>query len=133
MPTTQARVNTRDRELKEQIIDLAKRARLDGWNEFVEELKVPSELTTALVTNRPELIRLAQPRPLTAEEAKALYTLIGALLETNTALREHAECVSIMVRNWSGAINGLFGVARRISRFAEFRHADAAAEGEDDD
>ena len=133
MPTTQARVNTRDRELKEQIIDLAKRARLNGWNEFVEELNVPSELTPALVTNRPELIRLAQPRPLTAEEAKALYTLIGALMETNSTLREHAAAISTMVQNWISAIHGFYGLAQRISRFAEFRHGDAASDGEDDE
>lgn len=120
-------------ELREQIIDLATRARINGWNEFVEGLNIPSELVPAFVTCRPELVRLAQVRPLTAEEAQALYTLIGALLETNMVLREHAQQVETMIQNWVGSIYGMVGVAGRIGRFAAFRHDDAASEGEDDD
>jgi hypothetical protein len=132
MPDHQKRTVSRDRELTDQIADLATRARLNCWNEFVEELKVPSELAPALVTMRPELIRLAQARPLSAEEAQALYRLVGALLETNMVLREHAQAVAAMTENWVGAIHGMVKVAGRIGRFAEFRHNDAADESEDE-
>ena len=109
-------------ELNAQIRELAKRANLEGWNSFVEELKVPSELVPALITMRTELIKLAPVRTLTPDEAQALYTLIAGLIETNMALREHAQNISSMVKNWIGAINGFVGVAHKISRFSEFRH-----------
>lgn len=124
---------SKDHQLDEQIRDLAKRARLDGWNAFVEELKVPSDLFPALITMRPELVRLAPKRPLTADEAEALYKLIAGLIETNIALREHASNVKIMVENWYGAIRGLVKTAGRIGRFAEFRHDDAAAEDDEEE
>jgi hypothetical protein len=133
MPKTATRGPKRDEELNEAIIELAKRARIGSWNEFVEELKVPSELVPALITMRPELIRLAPARELTAEEAQALYTLIGALVETNMALRDHAQGVATMVQNWAGSIYGMVKVAGRIGRFAEFRHNDAASEDEDEE
>lgn len=123
----------KEQELNDRIIDLAKRQRLGGWNEFVEELKVPSELVPGLITMRPELIRLTSVRPLTASEGQALYTLIGALIETNMALREHAQGVATMVENWTGSIYGMVKLAGRIERFAEFRHADAADPSDDDE
>lgn len=117
-------------ELNDSIKNLAKRCKLETWNSFIEELQVPSELVPALLTARPQLIKLAKPRPLTAEEAEALYKLVGGLLETNMALREHAVHLSQMVGNWVGSIHGFIGVADRISCFAEFRHEDAAADDE---
>jgi hypothetical protein len=133
MKSATSKKNSREQELSDHIVDLAKRARLNNWNEFVEELKVPSELAPALITNRPELIRLAQPRALSADEAKALYTLIGALLETNMALREHAQGVATLAEGWVSSMNGAFTIARRIGRLAQFRHADAADDSEIDD
>lgn len=124
------RLVKRSSEQEEIIRDLAKRARIDSWTEFVETLQVPSELVPALVANRVELIRLAQPRDLPAEEVKALYTLIGALIETNMTLREHASNISIMLNNWVGSIHGMVGVADRIGRFAQFRHEEAAEPAE---
>ena len=115
-------------ELNEQICALAKRAKLESWNSFVEELKVPSEIVPALITMRVELIRLAPVRALSPEEAQALYKLIAGLIETNMALREHAQQVSTMVENWVGSIHGFIGVAEKIGRFAEFRHDDVQEE-----
>lgn len=117
---------TRQADLEEKIRDLAKRAKLNCWTEFVRELKVPSELVPALTTGRPELVCLAKPRELTAEEAAALYKLIGALIETNMVLRGHASEVADMVSNWVGSLHGMIGVADKIGRFADFRHEEAA-------
>lgn len=117
---------SREEELRQQIKTLAERQKLDSWTEFIEELKVPSEIFPALVTMRPELIRLAPKRELSAEQAEALYRLIAALIETNMALREHASDLANTVQNWVGSIHGLVGVADRIGRFAQFRHDEAA-------
>src|SRR5262245_37542622 len=76
--------------LTEQIARLRDWAKLDSWNAFVEELHAPPEIALALATGQAELIRLAKPRPLTAEDCAALYKLIAGLLDTNAALREHA-------------------------------------------
>lgn len=124
---------SKEAELTQQIVDLAKRARLDSWHEFVETLQVPSELIPALITMRPELIKLASVRGLTKDEAQALYTLIGALIETNMILRQHAQEVASMTKNWMGSVHGMVTVADRLVRFAEFRHADAAADDEEDE
>jgi Trp operon repressor len=117
-------------ELEQQITDLSKRAKLQAWNEFIEELQVPSELVPALMTNRSQLIRLARPRALTPDETESLYKLIAALLETNMALREHASQLACMMQNWVGSIYGSVKQAGRIGRFAEFRHEEAMEDDE---
>ena len=113
-------------DMEETIRELAERAKLNCWTEFVEELKVPSELLPILTTGRPELIRFAQPRELNKEEVDALYKLIAGLIETNIALREHASNLASLMQNWCGSLHGMMGVADRITRFAEFRHETAA-------
>lgn len=122
MPTKQ--------ELDEAVIELARKATLESWGSFVEELQVPSEIYPALVTNRPELLRLAQPRALTAEEVGVLYRLIGGLLETNAALRAHASQVANLVHDWRAAVDGFVSTARKVENFAQFHHSDVADGGE---
>lgn len=114
------------RELDTLVVELAKEARLDAWNAFVEELQVPSELYPALMTNRPELVRLAPRRALTADEAGALYRLIAGLLETNQALRQHAAMTAQLVEDWMSTMQGMETTAYKIQHFANFRHTDAA-------
>lgn len=109
-------------ELQDKVTELAAKAKLDSWNSFVEELQIPSELYPALVTSRPELIKVAKPRPLTAEETAVLYRLIGALIETNQALREHASAVSSFVKEWVSSISGAMTNARKVAAFARFQH-----------
>lgn len=118
-------------DIDNHIMELAKRAKLDSWTAFVEELKVPPELVPALMTGRPELIRLAPARACNADEVKVLLTVIGGLLETNYALREHAAEVAQLVRNWTSAFDTLGTVGRKIGKFALFQHADAAKPDED--
>jgi|SRR5215471_13281317 len=119
-------------ELDAAIVALAREAKLDGWNAFVEELKVPSELFGALMTNRPEMVRLAQRRPLTAQEADALYNLIAGLIETNSALRAHAAQVASLVQDWMSGIHGMISTARKVRQFARFEHS-GIYEGDDDE
>ena len=121
-------MNAKDMDVA--IIELARKAKLDAWNAFVEELKVPSELFPALMTNRPEMVRLAPRRPLSAEEADALYNLIAGLIETNSALREHAAQVATLVQDWMSGIHGLISTARKVRQFARFEH-NGITEGDD--
>jgi hypothetical protein len=116
-------------QLQDDVVALAHRAKLDGWNEFIEELKVPSELYPALMTMRPQLLKMVQPRALSADEAATLYQLIWGLMETNAALRQHAEGVAKLVHDWSAAFKSLERVGRKIEDFAQFR----ITEEDDDD
>lgn len=93
---------------------------LTGWNAFVEELAVPPDMFPALVTNRPELLKAAKPRAMSAEEVAVLYKLIAGLIETNSALREHAEMLAQSVDSWADAFKQLRSVGNKIQRFANF-------------
>lgn len=109
-------------DLNARISVLKARAKLDSWNAFVEELKVPQDLMPAFLTMRPELVRLTQPRDMTAVETKALLELLAGLIETNMALREHAEQVHLMVRDLASAFIGLHTLGLKVQRFASFDH-----------
>ena len=105
-----------------EIEDYRERTKLESWNSFVEELQVPMELYPALVSNRPEMIAMATPRALTADECKVLYRLIGGLIETNAALRQHTERVAQLTENLAGQMIGFQRVAQQIELFANFRN-----------
>ncbi len=100
---------------------LAIQEKLDCWTKFVSELQVPSELAPAFTTGRLELVKMARPRDLKAEEVKVLYDLIGGLLETNAALREHAQLTAELTDQMSGGLNGILAATRRLREFAQFR------------
>jgi hypothetical protein len=111
-----------------EIAEYRDKAKLDSWNSFVEELKVPSELYPALLTSRPELVVAATPRAMNADECKIIYKLIGGLLETNAALREHTARVAQLAENLSSQMLGFQRVAHQIELFANFKnpeHEDA--------
>lgn len=105
----------------DNIIDMyVAKNKLDSWSAFVKDCAVPADLYPALATARPELIALAGARDMTALEVATLYKLIASLMETNMVLKEHAEQLSIMVKNWLGAFKHLHGVGDKINRFANF-------------
>jgi hypothetical protein len=108
-------------ELNAEIARLIRECKLDSWNIFISELRVPGDLIPALMAGRAELVNLAQPRAMSAEEVADLYTLIATLLGTNIALRDHAEELSVLVKNWMSQFAGLKGVADQIDHFANFR------------
>jgi hypothetical protein len=121
-------------ELDARLADIASRVKLDAPNAFTEAVSCPAELYAGLQANRPELIRVAPARPLTADETKAVYSLIATLIETNAALREHAEQVSQLVENWGSHFKGLERTGNQIRQFAAFKPLIAAdPEGEEDD
>jgi hypothetical protein len=121
MSNSQAR-QTRQEQLEEQIIRLSQQCKLDTWTQFVDELKIPMDIYPALASGRPELIKLAKPRDLTAVETEALLNIIGCLIETNFALREHAAQLADFVGTWTDAFKHLRSVGDRIQRFALFDH-----------
>lgn len=99
---------------------------LESWNSFVRELQVPSELMPALMTARPQLIKLVKPRAMSEEEVKQLLEIIGTLMETNWVLQEHSRTVAHLVKEWVGAFRGLNTVGWRIRNFANFVRSDQA-------
>jgi hypothetical protein len=111
-------------ELDEQIKLLASECRLDAWTAFVDEMAVPGDMYPALASGRPELLKLIQPRAMTADEAKPLFDIIASLIATNMALREHAEQLALFAHNWADAFKALHSVGERIERFAKFEHRD---------
>lgn len=116
-----ARKVSRKQELSELVLNLRKASKLDSWSSFVEELKLPSEIFPAIMTGRPELLRIAQPRAITAEEHAAYLALIAGLIETNAALRAHTEQVAHLVETWMGQFQGSFALAQQINQFAAFQ------------
>jgi hypothetical protein len=119
-------------ELDERLRSLAERAKPEAWNAFVEEMKVPSDIAVAMATGRPEMLRLAPARDMGAEEVRVLYGVIAGLLETNAALREHAQDLARLTDNWASAFAHLRTTGERIVRFAKFDHSGAATDdGED--
>ncbi len=107
--------------LNAHVADVAARTKLATWNSFVEELPVPAELMPALMANRPELVRLAQPRAYSKEEGAALLKLIAGLIETNGALREHAAQVAHLVDNWASTFHALATIGSKIQSVANFK------------
>lgn len=104
-------------------------AKLSKWSDFISELQVPGDIVPAISTGRIELLKLAQPRPLSVEECNVLYKFIGGLLETNQALQQHASLISRMAAEVERTISGVEGVAGRLRAYADFR---SPIEGDDE-
>jgi len=122
---------TADDRLNAEIDEARRNARLDSWNSFVEPLNVPSDIYPAILTLRHELMKTAPARALTAEECKTVYAVIGGLIETNAALRFHAERLAQLVDSWAGNFKALERTGQRIQRFANF--GDVGADEETDE
>jgi hypothetical protein len=106
----------------------AAKFKLQGWNQFTADMLVPAEFGAALITGRPELLRLVPPTALTAEQTKALYNLVATLIETNTELQQHAQMVAKVVSDWSEQFKGLSSLGWQIERFANFEQIGPAGE-----
>jgi len=111
-------------EFDAQVTDLAARCRLRDWADFIEDIKVPQDIAPALITGRAELLRAMPPRTLEPWETEALYKAFAGLIETNAALREHAEQLAKLTDNWAQQFAGLHGVGEKIQRFANFKRSD---------
>lgn len=104
-----------------QRIQEVSKGSLASWNEFVASLNVPADIMPAIVTGRAELLRAMPARDLPAPEAAVLYQLIAGLLETNAALRLHAETIAQLVNDWTGQFKGLATLGQQINDVAFFR------------
>lgn len=93
---------------------------LKSWSELIEAVDVPMDLAAALATGRVELLKLAQPRAMDAEEVMRLYKLIGVLIDTNFALQAHAREVSSMAATAYSQIRGALTYSRKLQQFAGF-------------
>ena len=108
-----------------ELIDLCQQdTGLRHWAELVEGIDVPTDLAIALSTGRAELLRLATPRDMTAEEVGRLYKMIEVLIRTNMLLQRHSAHVARQVTIWAQAFRQLHAVGRRIEHFANFRRTD---------
>lgn len=121
--------NPKKNALLDEILEEVEQAQpLDHWTSFIETLHFPREMAPAMVTGRPELLAILQPRDLTAAECKVMFDLIGGLIRTNIALRQHAEKVSQLTDNWAGAFKQLASVGYDIQAFAKFERVEGARE-----
>lgn len=127
-PVTGKRLTGREL-IAQEIAGYRRDAKLDSWSSFVEALDVPSDIAPALLTGRRELMAAVQPRDLPAFQVEKLYKIIGVLLETNAALRQHTERVAILTNRLNDALKGFDSTARSIDDFANFR---VPQEDEDD-
>jgi hypothetical protein len=99
-------------------------AQMEHWTSFIRALDVPGDLVPAFASGRVELVRLAQPRPISEAECRVLYDLIGGLLETNRVLRDHAQAVADYAQVIAGNVKGVLTTAERLQRLAEFAEPD---------
>ena len=107
-----------DAKLLERINQVS---RLESWTSFVESINVPGDILPALMTGRPELLRIVKGRALTADECTAIYKLVSVLIDTNMALREHAQLVAQLTQNMMGGFQAINAHAKRIDDFANFK------------
>ena len=117
-----------DVTLDEFVTRVVKKASLEHWTAFVRELQIPGDMMPALMTRRVELIKLIKPRPMNADEMKAMIDLIAGLLETNWMLQEHYLRLASLVSEWTRAFKGLNTIGRRIEHFANYRTAEEEEE-----
>lgn len=93
--------------------------KMSGWNEYVREMKVLPDIAPALSTGRAELLALMAPRPLTAEECGVLFDMLGVLIETNNALRQHSELLAQVAEQQAQLVHG---AARKLDQMIDFAH-----------
>jgi len=114
---------------EERLLEIQEK--LTKWNSFVRDLHVPNDMAPAFLTGRMELLCLAKPRALTEEECKQVYELIGGILETNNALREHAAMVADLADRVIGGLHALERPLQQLRDFGNFRTP--VDDGEDDE
>lgn len=98
--------------------------KLRSWNELTDSVELPPDLYAVLMTGRPELLKIAEPRALSEEECAKLYKLLGVLIETNSALKLHSKLLAQHAENMSQQLKGVVGLTRALENFAAFRHGD---------
>lgn len=121
-------------EFERRISDLSERCKLDSWTQFTDDAECPEWLLPAIMSGRPELIRvcassLPEDLAVRKEHVRALVDMIGVLLATNMALREHAEQTAQLVEQWAQGFKQFATLGRRIERFANFDRQEVEDDG----
>lgn len=101
-------------------------------NQLLHDVKgyLPTPVIAAVTSGRGCMALAAKNIVMEQREAEALVDLIAALVDTNQALRQHAERVASLVNLWTTQIRGLESLTDRIVDFAHFR---SVVEGDDED
>lgn len=111
-------------DAQQRFNNLVTELRHKAWNEpgrAGQEFHVPNGVAAALLTGRGEMMKMIPATDLKAEEVGALYNVIGALINANYALKEHAEYLGNMVHEFDGMVRGLSTHAKKMENFANFR------------
>ena len=95
---------------------------LKSPSELLELCEVPMDIAVALSTGRASLMKLAKPRAMSADEVAILYKLITVLIDTNLALKNHANEVAHMAQLHRGNLQGLINYSMKLESFANFDH-----------
>lgn len=99
-------------------------------NQLMQEVQgsFPMAVVAAFTAQRPELLKLAKPEPMTAEQVGSMFKLLAVVIETNLALQQHSREVAVLVSTWMQAIQGMTKAAHRIEQFAHFREVGGTEE-----
>lgn len=92
--------------------------------ELVETIDIPLDLSVALMTGRSEMLQLAKPRAMDATEVGRIYKLIAVLIDTNMALRVHANEVANCALAAAQQIKGAQRYLLKLEQFANFSPSD---------
>ena len=117
---------TRTDRLAAKVAELRNRMKLDSWNAYITEIQVPSDLYPAMMSQRSAL--MPNPTAKSADEVEILYDIIGTLMETNAALREHTEQTATLVSEWCRTFKALSTLGGHIEMFANLKQSDDDAE-----
>lgn len=103
-------------------------------NELVADIKLPNDLLIGFMAGRPELIKLAKPRPLNEEECAAVYHALEVLLRTNIALQRHSHLCGELADHIYSSLVGLSKHTDSLRDFGHFRESvsDVEEMAEDD-
>lgn len=96
-------------------------AKLEGPDSFTDFVSMPTDLAAAVLTGRPELLRIVKPRALNVEECEIIFKLLATYIETNMALREHAHELAVMTRNMLSGFTTVHSIGQQIADFGDFR------------
>lgn len=114
-------VSTIERISEQEVRLRALHEKMNGWNEYVREMRVLPDVAPALSTGRPELLALMSPRPLTEEECRVLFDMLAVLIETNQALRMHSELLAQIAEQQAQLVHGAAKKLDQMIDYANFR------------
>ena len=96
---------------------------MENFNCFSDEINnLPPEIHFALTTNRKEFLNAFDYRVLDQQEFKSVIKLLGILIDTNQALREHSIELGKLMDQVQGSLLSLEVSCSKLSNKAHFRN-----------